>query len=86
VSLTPSQPRTEQRSLVEAVIASTIGTTIEWYDFFLYGIAATEVFPKLFFPEWNDFSRLIASVLSPDQSAAWFLATWAIAWVASPHS
>ncbi|PKV99500.1 metabolite-proton symporter [Amycolatopsis echigonensis] len=33
-----------------AVIASTIGTTIEWYDFFLYGTIAALVFPKLFFP------------------------------------
>jgi metabolite-proton symporter len=33
-----------------AVIASTVGTTIEWYDFFLYGTIAALVFPKLFFP------------------------------------
>jgi metabolite-proton symporter len=33
-----------------AVFASTVGTTIEWYDFFLYGTAAALVFPKLFFP------------------------------------
>lgn len=34
-----------------AVVASTVGTTIEWYDFFLYGTAAALVFPNLFFPE-----------------------------------
>ena len=33
-----------------AVIASTVGTTIEWYDFFLYSTAAALIFPKLFFP------------------------------------
>jgi metabolite-proton symporter len=33
-----------------AVLASTVGTTIEWYDFFLYGTAAALIFPKLFFP------------------------------------
>jgi metabolite-proton symporter len=33
-----------------AVIASTVGTTIEWYDFFLYGTIAALVFPALFFP------------------------------------
>ena len=36
--------------LRRAVIASTIGTTIEWYDFFLYGTVTGLVFAKLFFP------------------------------------
>jgi metabolite-proton symporter len=36
--------------LRKAVIASTIGTAIEWYDFFLYGTAAGLVFGKLYFP------------------------------------
>src|SRR6266851_5501357 len=40
-----------RRALIEAVIASTVGTTIEWYDFFLYGVMAALVFPRLFFPE-----------------------------------
>jgi len=39
--------------VVEAVVASTIGTTIEWYDFFLYGTAAALVFPRLYFPEFD---------------------------------
>jgi MFS family permease len=39
------------RQLRRAVIASTIGTTIEWYDFFLYSIATGLVFAKLYFPE-----------------------------------
>ena len=38
------------RQLRKAVIASTVGTAIEWYDFFLYGAAAGLVFGKLFFP------------------------------------
>ncbi len=37
--------------LIRAVIASTIGTTIEWYDFFLYNTAAALVFASLFFPK-----------------------------------
>ena len=36
--------------LRKAVIASTIGTTIEWYDFFIYGTAADSFFGKLYFP------------------------------------
>jgi len=38
------------KQLRKAVIASTIGTAIEWYDFFLYGTAAGLVFGKLYFP------------------------------------
>src|SRR5271165_3629800 len=37
--------------LRRAVIASTIGTTIEWYDFFLYSTVTGLVFAKLYFPE-----------------------------------
>ena len=40
-----------RRELRRAVIASTIGTTIEWYDFLLYGIASGLVFAKLYFPQ-----------------------------------
>lgn len=47
--------------LRKAVIASTIGTTIEWYDFFLYSTAAGLVFGKLFFPETD---ALTATLLS----------------------
>ena len=39
------------RQLRRAVVASVVGTSIEWYDFFLYGSAAALVFPKLFFPK-----------------------------------
>jgi metabolite-proton symporter len=43
----PDVMRSQRR---RAIVASTVGTTIEWYDFFLYGTAAALIFPKLFFP------------------------------------
>jgi len=46
---------------VEAVIASTVGTTIEWYDFFLYGTTAALVFPEIFFPTVDPFLGRILS-------------------------
>src|SRR6059058_2190646 len=39
-----------RRQLRRAILASTIGTTIEWYDFLLYGTVTGLVFGKLFFP------------------------------------
>ena len=42
-----------KRQLRRAVIASTVGTTIEWYDFLLYGTVTALVFGKLFFPRSN---------------------------------
>src|SRR5580658_8563775 len=48
-----SVPLSEQEhraQLRRAVIASTIGTTIEWYDFFLYSTVTGLVFAKLYFP------------------------------------
>lgn len=44
-----------RRQLVRAVAASAAGTTIEWYDFFLYGVAAATVFPQKFFPGSDPF-------------------------------
>src|SRR6202165_5947799 len=45
---TAAHDRTQLR---RAVIASTVGTTIEWYDFFLYSTVTGLVFAKLYFPE-----------------------------------
>src|SRR5438067_2797520 len=53
-----------KRAVVEAVIASTVGTTIEWYDFFLYGVMAALVFPRLFFPDVDPFFGQILSFLT----------------------
>ncbi|WP_442918520.1 MFS transporter [Leucobacter sp. MMO-75] len=43
------------------ILASLIGTTIEFYDFYVYATAAVLVFPVLFFPTGNDTTALIAS-------------------------
>ena len=59
--------------LRRVVMASLIGTTIEWYDFFLYGSAAALVFNKLFFP---DFDPLTGTLLA--------FATYALGFVARP--
>ncbi|MEV7869748.1 MFS transporter [Streptomyces sp. NPDC088124] len=59
--------------LKRIVAASLIGTTIEWYDFFLYGSAAALVFNKLFFP---DSDPLVGTLLS-------FL-TYAVGFAARP--
>src|SRR5215831_4518944 len=46
----PLSETDHRAQLCRAVIASTVGTTIEWYDFFLYGQVTGLVFGKLFFP------------------------------------
>ncbi|TQM11286.1 MFS transporter [Pseudonocardia kunmingensis] len=54
-------------------VASLIGSTVEWYDFFIYGTAAALVFNGLFFPE---FSPVAGTLLS--------FATFAVGWLARP--
>jgi metabolite-proton symporter len=61
---TASDSPVTRRALIEAVIASTVGTTIEWYDFFLYVVMAALVFPRLFFPEVDPFLGQILSFLT----------------------
>lgn len=57
----------------KALLSSLAGTSIEWYEFFVYGIAAALVFGKLFFPS---FDSLVGTLLS--------LSTFAVAFVARP--
>ena len=52
-------------------IASCVGTTIEFYDFFIYGTAAALVFPKVFFPVLGATAGTVAS-----------FATFAVAFIA----
>ncbi|AOR35953.1 MFS transporter [Streptomyces fodineus] len=69
----PSTAPPAPSSLPRIVAASLIGTTIEWYDFFLYGSAAALVFNKVFFP---DSDPLVGTLLS-------FL-TYAVGFAARP--
>jgi metabolite-proton symporter len=48
-------------SIRRVAIASFIGTTIEWYDFFLYGTASALIFNKLFFPNFDPLTGTLAS-------------------------
>src|SRR3954454_8319533 len=62
VPLQQHDPRATVRSQrVKAAVASTVGTTIEWYDFFLYGTAAALIFPKIFFPTESPLLGTLAS-------------------------
>src|SRR5690242_6797221 len=54
-------------------LASAIGTTIEWYDFFIYGTAAAVVFAPQFFPQVSSVNAMLAS-----------FATFAIGFIARP--
>ena len=60
-------------SLRQVVLASMIGTTIEWYDFFLYGSASALVFGKLFFPKADPVTGVMLS-----------FATYALGFAARP--
>ena len=61
----------QPRSIRKVVVASLIGTSLEWYDFFLYGSAAALVFNKLFFP---DADPLTGTLLAFATSATGFVA------------
>jgi MFS transporter, MHS family, shikimate and dehydroshikimate transport protein len=63
-------PRTNARQMRRVVVASLIGATIEWYDFFLYGVVAGIVFNKLYFPSGDP---LISTMLAYGTFAVGFL-------------
>jgi metabolite-proton symporter len=56
-----SAPANSATRFGRVVGASIVGTTVEWYDFFLYGSAAALVFNKLFFPEQSEFAGTLLS-------------------------
>ncbi|MDR5780601.1 MFS transporter [Caballeronia sp. LZ065] len=63
-------PRTDGKQMRKVVVASLIGATIEWYDFFLYGVVAGIVFNKLYFPTGDP---LISTMLAYGTFAVGFL-------------
>ena len=71
----PARPRAERRVNTpgQVLLASMIGTTIEFFDFYIYATAAVLAFPRLFFPAADPTSAVLAS-----------LATFGIAFLARP--
>jgi len=59
--MTDTSAGTQTGSVRTVAIASLIGTTIEWYDFFLYGTAAALVFNRLFFPTFDPLVGTLAA-------------------------
>ena len=70
---TPSSGAKPVNSVLRILLASLVGTTIEFFDFYIYANAAVLVFPKLFFPKDDPTSGTLES-----------LATFAIAFFARP--
>jgi metabolite-proton symporter len=66
-------PAPEQSSVRKVIVASLIGTSLEWYDFFIYGTAAALVFNQIFFPT---FEPLVGTLLA--------FTTYAVGFVARP--
>jgi len=61
VTAAPVEDAEHRANLRKAVIAATVGTTIEWYDFFIYGTAAGLVFGKLYFPHEDPLTATLAA-------------------------
>ncbi|MFI0446393.1 MFS transporter [Actinomadura sp. 6N118] len=71
--MSTSPPARSHTSMRRVAVASCTGTTIEFYDFFIYGTAAALVFPKVFFPALGESAATVAS-----------FATFAVAFGARP--
>src|SRR6185437_12791816 len=73
MSLTRAATRKPVNTPRQVLLASMVGTTIEYFDFYIYATAAVLVFPHLFFPASDPASAMLES-----------LATFAIAFLARP--
>jgi len=63
-TLASTAPLSEEEHAVQlrrAIIASTVGTAIEWYDFFLYGLVTAVVFAKLYFPNEDPLAGTLSA-------------------------
>jgi MFS family permease len=65
--------RSNRKHTWQVLVGTSVGTTLEWFDFLAYGLAASFVFPALFFPETSEVVGLLAS-----------FATFAVGFVARP--
>ncbi|KRH79098.1 inner membrane metabolite transport protein YhjE [Ferrovum sp. JA12] len=71
--MTNTSSKQTEHSIFHVLVASLMGTTIEFFDFYIYATAAVLVFPKLFFPSGNPTTSILQS-----------LATFALAFFARP--
>ncbi len=62
----------DRKNMRKVALTSLAGTSIEWYDFFLYGTAAAVVFPKAFFPQ--DLPPMVLLIISFSTFAVGFIA------------
>ena len=69
----PTAGTAQVSSVRRVIVASLVGTSLEWYDFFIYGTAAALVFNQLFFPS---FDPLVGTLLA--------FTTYAVGFVARP--
>ena len=88
-AINPSHVR---NSPLRVLVASLVGTTIEFFDFYIYATAAVLVFPKLFFPASDANAATLQSFITfalaffADRSGLRSSATLAIALAAKPPS
>ena len=61
IRMTTAERPVTLRTMLPIISASTLGTAIEWFDFFFYGFLAVTVFPAVFFPTLAPFVGILAS-------------------------
>ena len=70
--MTDTTGQDQQQNMRRVAMTSLAGTSIEWYDFFLYGTAAAVIFPKAFFPQ--ELPTMVLLIISFSTLAVGFLA------------